>query len=260
MFLSITARHPVGAAVGYTQASSVIVVSASDAESGTVTPALVPSNTSALPNRPSVVHVASLIVPVVLFPEASRTVGPLPSLNPHAATSPPGAPFATVTTTSADTAVLPAASHARADSVWPPFATPAVAHATEYGAVVFIAPSGAPSIRNCTPTTPMLSVAVAVTVTVPDTVSPAAGAVIATVAALVSYVTVSAAVAVLLAASCAVTVSTFGPGCSMIPLAVQVVVPVAVPLPPRLFTQVTCVTAVLSDAVPSSTRREMLVL
>ena len=40
------------------------------------------------------------------------------------------------------------------------------------------APSGAPFSRNCTPTTPMLSLlALAVTLIVPDTVLPAAGAV-----------------------------------------------------------------------------------
>ena len=50
--------------------------------------ALVPSNTSAPPYRPAVVHVAPLIVPVLLFPDASVTVGPEPSLNPYAATRP----------------------------------------------------------------------------------------------------------------------------------------------------------------------------
>jgi len=87
--LSITARHPVGAAVGYTHASSVIpVVSPSDPVFGTVTLALVPLNTSALPYRPAVVHVAPLSVPVWLFPDASPTVVPVPSLNAYAATSP----------------------------------------------------------------------------------------------------------------------------------------------------------------------------
>jgi len=51
------------------------------------------------------------------------------------------------------------------------------------------------------------------------------------VKALPEYVTVSVAVFVLLAASVAVTVSTFDPDCRAIPLAVQLVVPVAVPLP-----------------------------
>jgi hypothetical protein len=57
-----------------------------------------------------------------------------------------------------------------------------------------------------------------------------------------------------------VTVSTFVPSRSTIPLAVQLVVPVAVPLPPRLFAHVTWVTPTLSDAVPPSVRRGLPVL
>src|SRR5437762_866771 len=75
-----------------------------------------------------------------------------------------------------------------------------------------------------------------------------------------SNVTVMLAVLVLPAASFAVTVSTLAPDCSTIPLAVQLVVPVAVPLPPRLFAQVTCVTPTLSDAVPPSARDDVGVL
>ena len=48
------------------------------------------------------------------------------------------------------------------------------------------APSAAPSSRNCTPTTPTLSLAVAETVTVPETVAPLAGAVIDTVGGVTS--------------------------------------------------------------------------
>src|SRR5438874_5994303 len=55
-------------------------------------------------------------------------------------------------------------------------------------------------------------------------VAPPVGAVIATVGAVGSYVAVSVAVPPLFAASRAVTVSTFVPGCSAIPLAVQLVV------------------------------------
>ena len=51
--------------------------------------------------------------------------------------------------------------------------------------------------------------------------------------------TVTLAVAVLPAASSAVTVSTFVPSWMGIPLAVQLIVPVAVPLPPRLLAHVT---------------------
>jgi hypothetical protein len=64
------------------------------------------------------------------------------------------------------------------------------------------------------------------------------------------YVTVNVAVATLLAASWAVTVTTFAPGCSTIPLTDHAVVPVAVPEPPRSLAHVTCVTATLSAAVP----------
>src|SRR5437867_1723402 len=71
--------------------------------------------------------------------------------------------------------------------------------------------------------------------------------------------TVTLAVAVLPAASWVVTVTTFVPSWMGIPLAVQLVVPLAVPLPPRLFTHVTWVTASLSDAVPPSVGRERVV-
>ena len=64
--------------------------------------------------------------------------------------------------------------------------------------------------------------------------------------------TVSVAVPVFPAASFAVTVSTLEPGCSAIPETDQLVVPVAVPLPPALLLHVTCVTPTLSAAVPLS--------
>ena len=84
---------------------------------------------------------------------------------------------------------------------------------------------------------------------------------IATVGGVVSLkVTVKLSVAVLPAASRAVTVSTFVPGWSAIPLAVQLVVPLAVPLPPRLFAHVTWVTPMLSDPVPPSVREELVVV
>jgi hypothetical protein len=53
------------------------------------------------------------------------------------------------------------------------------------------------------------------------------------------YMTVNVAVAILPVVSCAVTVNTFAPGWRTIPWAAQVVVPAAVPPPPRLFVQVT---------------------
>jgi hypothetical protein len=42
-------------------------------------------------------------------------------------------------------------------------------------------------------------------------------------------------------------------------LALQEVVPVAVPLPPRELDQLTCVTPTLSDAVPEMAREEVVV-
>ena len=73
-------------------------------------------------------------------------------------------------------------------------------------------------------------------------------------------VTVKVAVPVLPAASFAVTVSTFVPGWRTIPPAVQLVVPLAVPLPPPLFAHVTSVTPTSSAAVPPRVREESLVL
>ena len=87
------------------------------------------------------------------------------------------------------------------------------------------------------------------------------GEVIVTTGAVVSLnVTVSVSVAVLPARSRAVTVSTFEPVCSTIPLADQLVVPVAAPLPPRLFAHVTWVTPRASDAVPPIVNGDVPVL
>ena len=58
------------------------------------------------------------------------------------------------------------------------------------------------------------------------------------------------AVPVFPAASLAVKVIVFAPSCRPMLAAVQVAVPCAVPLPPRLLDQVTSVTASLSLAVP----------
>ena len=84
--------------------------------------------------------------------------------------------------------VLPAASRATAVSLWVPLATAAVFHDTLYGAVVSVAIAFLRSLstKNCTSTTPTLSEAVALRVTVPDTVAPLAGAVRLIVGALVS--------------------------------------------------------------------------
>src|SRR5205823_10304866 len=87
--------------------------------------------------------------------------------------------FATVTVRVA-VAEFPAASHATAVSVWLPAEAAVVSHATVYGAAVSSGARSTPSSLNSTPTTPMLSVAVALNVVVPETVALATGAVMET--------------------------------------------------------------------------------
>src|SRR6266704_730312 len=97
----------------------------------------------------------------------------------------------TVTVTAKEVARLPAASRATAVRICEPLATAVVFQDTEYGAAVSSAPSAAPSNRNWTPATPTLSEASALTLIVPDTVAPFAGAVIDTVGGVVSLNTVT---------------------------------------------------------------------
>ena len=63
-------------------------------------------------------------------------------------------------------------------------------------------------------------------------------------------VTVRVSVPVFRAVSWAVTVITLSPSCNDMLEIVQLVVPEAVPFPPRSFCQVTLVTPTLSEAVP----------
>jgi len=159
--------------------------------------------------------------------------------------------FATITVTPADIAVLPAASRATAVRAWAPSVVVVVFHVMAYGGMVASNPRFVPSSLNWTLTTPTLSVALADTTTVPVNVVPAAGAVTVTVGEVMSFrITVKLVAVVLPTASRAVTVSTFEPSWRAIALATQLLVPVAVPLPPRLFIHVTCVTPTLSAAVP----------
>src|SRR5438552_15067479 len=98
-----------------------------------------------------------------------------------------GALLATVTVTGAEGVLLPAASRAIAVILCEPSLAVAVFHETEYGAVVASAlPLIPSSSRNCTPTTPTLSEALAVTVTVADTVWPLLGEVMLTAGGVVS--------------------------------------------------------------------------
>src|SRR5258708_38994219 len=135
-----------------------------------------------------------------------------------------GVMLATVTVTGAEVVWLPAASRAIAVRVCEPLLAAAVFHETEYGAAVLSAPRLAPSSRNCTPATPTLSEALAVTVTVPDTVWPLLGEVMLTVGGVVSEgeplatVTVTAAEAVRLPAASRATAASVCEPCLPVPV------------------------------------------
>ena len=159
--------------------------------------------------------------------------------------------------------VLPAASRAITVSTFAPDCS--AIPLTDQAAVPVAVPLPPRLFDQVTWVTPTLSAAVPPRfngVVLVLKVVPLVGAVIVTVGGVVSgaYVTVSVSVFVLPAASRAVTVSTFAPDCSAIPFTDQAAVPVAVPLPPRLFDQVTCVTPTLSAAVPPRFNGVVLVL
>src|SRR5262245_29705874 len=155
-------------ALGLTQASNVMpVVRSSELLSATVTQLLVPLKDRAPPNLPADVHVALERVPLLLLPELSAAAVPVPSLKPRASTRPFGAALDTVTVTPPEVDWLPAASRARAVIVCAPLVAPVVFHEREYGVVRSSAPRTTPSNKNCTPTTPTLSAALADSVTVP---------------------------------------------------------------------------------------------
>src|SRR2546422_965629 len=100
-------------------------------------------------------------------------------------------PLETVTVTPAEVVRLPAASRATAVMVCEPLLALVVSQGTEYGAAVSSAPAFTPSNWNCTPTTPTLSEALAVTLIVPETVAPETGEVMLTVGDVVSFDTVT---------------------------------------------------------------------
>src|SRR5258706_14328532 len=77
--------------------------------------------------------------------------------------------------TGADVVKLPAASRATAVKVYHPLGTVLVSAETREGAAVTSVPRLMPLYLNCTPATPRLSDAVALTVIVPVTLDPAAG-------------------------------------------------------------------------------------
>jgi hypothetical protein len=108
----------------------------------------------------------------------------------------------TVTVTTALMVLFPAASRAIAPSLCAPLLAFVVSHEYAYGADASKPPALIPSTWNCTLATPTLSAAFAETLTVPETLAPAAGALIDTVGGVVSadvllIVTVTAALVVL---------------------------------------------------------------
>src|SRR5262245_60620232 len=92
----------------------------------------------------------------------------------------------TVTWTLAEVPTLPDGSLAWAVIVWVPLVAVVVSQAVWYGVAVSGAPMVEPSTRNCTTLTLVLSLAVAESVTEPDSVAPLAGAVTLTVGGVVS--------------------------------------------------------------------------
>ena len=133
----------------------------------TSAPRLDPSSLNCTPTTPTLseAEAETVMVPLIDRPAVgavSETVG--------------GA-LSTVTLTAAEVAVFPAASRATAVRVCAALVAVVVFHERVYGAVVISAPRLAPSSLNCTPTTPTLSLALAETVIVPETVAPADGAV-----------------------------------------------------------------------------------
>src|SRR6266404_451894 len=146
-------------------------------------PALLPSTWNCTPATPTLseAFAASVTEPDTVAPgagELTDTDGGVVSLK-------------TVIVTAAEVVRLPAASRAIAVMVCEPFVALSVFHCAEYGAAVSSAPALLPSTRNCTPTTPTLSEAFAVSVIAPDTVAPADGEVIDTAGAVVSLKTVT---------------------------------------------------------------------
>src|SRR5712671_3109764 len=135
-----------------------------------------PSTSSVTPTTPTLsaaVAVRVTAVPFTVAPAAgavTETVGGVTSL-------------LTWTDTGAEVVELPAPSRATAASACTPLATPIVLQLTLYGLAVSSAPIVVvPSSTNRTPTTAMLSAAVAVSETAaPATIAPLAGAVIDTV-------------------------------------------------------------------------------
>src|SRR5206468_15417 len=150
-------------------------------------PTLAPSTRNCTPATPTLSEAEALTVvdPDTVAPDAGAemlTEGGVVSA------------FETVTLTGDEVVRLPAASRAVAVRVSVPTRRAAELQEIEYGDDVSSEPTLAPSTRNCTPATPTLSEAEALTVVDPDTVAPDAGAVMLTeggVASVFETVTVT---------------------------------------------------------------------
>src|SRR5436190_2994152 len=126
----MTSRQALETVAGLTHASKVMPpLSCSDVEFGTLTRALVPLNTSALPYLPAVAHVVAETVPVFPLPDESATDVPVPSSNEYAATSPavaadPG-PGSTTRETSIASTIPSGAARTAPATIGPPRGIPA---------------------------------------------------------------------------------------------------------------------------------------
>src|SRR5438093_5325975 len=96
------------------------------------------------------------ILPVVSRTMCMSTIG-MGEIGPHCPMTAGSAEvFDTFSVRAAEVVGLPAASRARAVSMWAPLPTVRESHEIEYGDDVSSAPTAKPSTRNCTPTTPTL--------------------------------------------------------------------------------------------------------
>src|SRR5437867_2500974 len=163
---------------------SETVVVFHDAEYGATVisaPKLAPSSLNWTPTTPTLSEAVAEIV--VVADTVEPPAGPVIETAGAVVSS---TTLLTVTETGADVVWLPAASRATAVRLCTPLLAVAVFQDTVYGDDASSLPRLAPSSLNCTPTTPTLSEAVAVTLKVANIVAPPAGEVIDTVGAVVS--------------------------------------------------------------------------
>src|SRR5258708_5028019 len=151
-----------------------VVVVFQETEYGAVVssaPRLEPSSLNCTPTTPTLSEAlaVTLVVPETVAPEAGAVM--LTEGGVVSGGGGGGALF-TVTVTAETGLTLPAASRATAVRVCEPLLAEAVFQDTEYGAAVSSAPRLEPSSLNCTPTTPTVPEALALSLVVPETVAP----------------------------------------------------------------------------------------